>query len=318
MKQITPLLIFFLITGFVSADCSGGYLEILSIGDRIAGETVSIIVRTNVSMENQTQTRNLDLYLQDDYHNNINIQKTQFSNTNQETSIEFQIPTNENTLNSSYRVKADMQLINKTNITQVICGQITYSNWFKIRSDRQHYSLAPLKFDISSKFELKEYKYFEKKCLDGTGRCIGLNVSGYMPANYTPVPMVVWLSENITPGNITYQVSESYSGAYLLNLANNISSCTSSLTLCLNNLGNKSITEQEQYSKIQELNARIDSANNDYKRISQEYLTYKTDYPYKPSDAFIIGAVCGVVALIAYMFFHNRKATTEDIHDEVT
>jgi hypothetical protein len=312
------LAILLLLAPSVLADCGGnysGYLEVSTVDDINAGQTMHTRVKTNIS---RTDTiRSVDIYLTDD--NNVQMAKvmTQFNPDSLEASLDFNVNTNDQILNQDYRVKADLRVYNASNPNDIICGQISYSNYFRIRSNRTSYTESPFYVTIST--PNPQYPFFttQKKCSQDGGRCVELNVSGMMPTNDTTfLPVLKWSgNESTPPANLSVSLTEKYDGSFLMFLASNITAGQDALMKCNAQLVNDTIAYQGTFANIQSFQAQINQLTGELSDKKTELVTYQNDHPYKTLDSVGAGWLLGIASLIIYIYFSNKRDTTQTRQD---
>ena len=311
MKKVLLFLVFVGLIGSVAGECPG-VLEILDIGDREAGDTVIIVVRTNESSVNQT--RSLDVFLLDPVSKIIDTIKTQFDSAHQDTSIQFKIPTDNSFVNGSYKIKAQMDVVRSYNMSQSVCGDIQYSNQFKINTDRQHYSHSPFIFKVDEYLPLDDFKFSERKC-EG-GRCISLNVSGKMPQNFTILPSLIWAQSNISKiSNITFNISKCYESNVVEALYHNFTRQGESLDTCLDKYFNATSTIDRNVGRERSLQSRIDVLESEVDRVEDNLQAYKEEYGFD-KNWLVLFFLLGVAAVIAYAYFYSRKVSEDSPHED--
>ncbi len=310
-KFFTVFFLFVCFSGYVVGDCDS-VLEILDIGDREAGDTVIIVVRTNET--NVNQTRSLDVFLLDPVSKIMDTVKTQFDSSHQDTSIELKIPTDNNFVNGSYKIKAQMDVYKSYNTSQHVCGSITYSNKFKIKTDRQHYSHSPFIFKVDEYLPLDDFKFSERKC-EG-GRCIELNVSGKMPRNFSIIPALIWSESNISKiSNITFNISKCYESNVVEALYYNFTVQGERLNECLDKFFDASSTVDAGVGRERSLQSRVDVLESEISRLKDTHQLYKDEYHFGASW-LVLFFLLGAVAIIVYAYFYSKKVSEDSPHED--
>lgn len=320
LKKMLGMSLVLIFIGFTSADCGGnysGYLEVSPVDDYNAGQTVHARVKTNIS--NQGVLRNVDIFLVDDNNEQLGKVLTQFNPDSLETSLDFNVNTNDQVLNQQYRVKVDLRVYNASNPNDILCGQISYSNWFYIRSNRTSYTESPFYVTINTPYP--QYPFFttQRKCNSDGSRCVELNVSGMLPSNDTSfLPVLKWsANDSLPPNNLSVSVNDKYEGAFLMFLAGNITSCQESLGKCNAQLVNDTLAYQGIFANIQSFQAQINQLTGELSDKKVELVTYQNEHPYKTVETIGMGWLLGIASLIIYIYFSNKRATTDTRQDVV-
>jgi hypothetical protein len=311
--KVVSFLVLVLLGTTVSADCSG-YLQILEIGSRTAGDEVVIIVRTNESNINRTRT--LDLTLYNPLYRPVTTLQTVFDENQGETFIEARLDT-DNFVNGSYQIKADMRVYNKVNGSENLdCGKIVYSNFFYVHSNRINYQNAPLKFDLDYALPTQRVFYTQQDCYGGL--CAILNVSGDMPYNVTLLPEF-----NMNPLNRSYNVSLAvnptitYDIVYVRLLAEALANESLRSGVCFDRVVNMSQEYSGCVADKNSLEAKRSECSAALLASEKEYSDYKLAHPYEPMNFGGLCFVGGAVGFYVFMFIVTRRQSGETPADKV-